>query len=95
MMRRSSKREVICELEIPKAKLWSDESPNLYVCRVTVGNDVVTEHFGIREIKWSPKGLFINGKETLLRGGCVHHDNGILGAAAERQITWKKEDKRM
>ena len=36
---------------------------------------------GIRKIEWSNKGLFINGKETLLRGGCVHHDSVTLGAA--------------
>lgn len=78
------------ELEIPNAKLWSDETPNLYTCRVTVGADVVEEKFGIREIKWSNKGLFINGKETLLRGGCVHHDNGILGAATYDESEWRR-----
>jgi len=36
--------------------------------------------FGIRTIKWSGKGLFINGKNTLLRGTCIHHDNGVIGA---------------
>ena len=66
------------EFTIPGAKLWSDETPDLYTCRVTVGEDAVEETFGIREIKWSNKGLFINGKKTLLRGGCIHHDNGIL-----------------
>ena len=80
----------VCKLEIPEAKLWSDETPNLYVCRVTVGNDVVRENFGIREIKWSTKGLFINGKETLLRGGCVHHDNGILGATTYDESEWRR-----
>ena len=40
------------------------------------------ENFGIRLIEWSNKGLFINGKEIKLRGGCIHHDNGILGACA-------------
>lgn len=78
------------EIAIPNAKLWSDETPDLYTCRVTVGSDVVEEKFGIREIKWSPKGLFINGKETLLRGACVHHDNGILGAAAHDESEWRR-----
>ena len=78
------------EITVPSAKLWSDETPNLYTCRVTAGNDVVEEKFGIREIKWSPKGLFINGKETLLRGGCVHHDNGILGAATYDESEWRR-----
>lgn len=74
------------ELEIPGAKLWSDESPNLYRCRVTLAQngtvlDRAEEVFGIRKVEWNPQGLFINGKNTLLRGGCIHHDNGILGAA--------------
>jgi hypothetical protein len=75
------------EIEIPDAKLWNDETPTLYQCRVTllengVPVDEVTETFGIRLVEWSAKGLFINGRETLLRGGCVHHDNGILGACS-------------
>jgi hypothetical protein len=72
-------------LEIPDAKLWSDETPDLYECRVTLSEngaavDEAAEFFGIRLVEWSANGLFINGRKTLLRGGCVHHDNGILGA---------------
>ena len=90
------------ELVVPDAKLWSDETPNLYTAHVTMYKDgvmvdEVTEAFGIRVIEWSPKGLFINGKETLLRGGCFHHDNGILGAAAydeseDRRVRIMKEN---
>ncbi len=89
------------ELDIPNAKLWSAEKPNLYTCHVTLREngaivDEVSETFGIREIRWSNKGLFINGQETLLRGGCVHHDNGILGARSfakseERRVRIMKE----
>ncbi|MDR0375561.1 MAG: DUF4982 domain-containing protein [Treponema sp.] len=80
-----SKKSV--EIEIPNAKLWNDEIPELYQCHVTllennVVVDEVMETFGIRLVEWSAKGLFINGRETLLRGGCVHHDNGILGACS-------------
>ena len=88
--------------DIPHAKLWSDETPYLYTCSVTLEEngkivDEITEHFGIRKVEWSTKGLFINGKETLLRGGCVHHDNGILGAATyakseERRVRIMKEN---
>ena len=78
------------EITVPNAKLWSDETPNLYTCRVAVGTDVVEEKFGIRKIEWSPKGLFINGKETLLRGGCVHHDHGVLGAACYDESEWRR-----
>lgn len=80
----------VCELEIPNATLWSDETPKLYTARVTCGEDVTEEKFGIREISWSNQGLFINGKKTLLRGGCVHHDNGILGAATYDESEWRR-----
>ena len=85
------------ELTVPNAKLWSDESPYLYTCRVSNGADQYSETFGICKIEWSNQGLFINGKNTLLRGGCVHHDNGILGAAeyaesAERRVRILKEN---
>lgn len=85
------------ELTIPNAKLWSDEMPSLYTCRLTHEKETINETFGICQIEWSRQGLFINGINTLLRGGCVHHDNGILGAAeyaesAERRVRILKEN---
>ena len=89
------------ELSISNPRLWSDDSPYLYKCRVKLIDnkeitDEVIETFGIRRITWNNKGLFINGKETFLRGGCLHSDNGILGActyqkAEERRIKILKE----
>ncbi len=79
-----------CEILVPDAKLWSDETSNLYTARVTCGSDVVEEKFGIRMIEWSNQGLLINGRKTLLRGGCVHHDNGILGAATYDESEWRR-----
>ena len=38
--------------------------------------------FGIRTVAWGPEGLAVNGQETLLAGGCIHHDNGPLGACS-------------
>lgn len=69
------------------AKLWDEEHPNLYQCRTILLRDgkvidETTENFGVRMLAWSSKGFFVNGKETLLRGACIHHDNGILGACA-------------
>lgn len=73
----------VCELSIPNARLWSSEHPNLYVCRVRFGNDIQETKFGIRMIECSAeKGFCINGKRVLLKGACIHHDNGILGARA-------------
>lgn len=78
------------ELEIPSCRLWSEKQPHLYTAKVTVGEDTVEEKFGVREISWSTKGLFINGEKTLLRGGCVHHDNGIIGAATYDESEWRR-----
>ena len=78
------------EITIPDAKLWSEDAPYLYTCRVTNGSDEAVERFGIRLIEWSTRGLFINGGETLLRGGCVHHDSGILGAATYAESEYRR-----
>lgn len=83
------------DVEIPHASLWSDETPNLYQCRVTLLSegqivDEVTENFGIRQITYNNKGLFVNGQQTLLRGGCIHSDNGILGAKSYREAEWRR-----
>lgn len=78
------------EMTIPNAKLWSEDSPCLYTCKVSNGVDGDNIRFGIRKVEWSNKGLFINGKETLLRGGCVHHDNGILGAATYDESEYRR-----
>lgn len=83
------------DIEIKDALLWDDKNPNLYEAHVSLidSNDVVdevTEKFGIREISWSNKGLFINGNESLLRGGCIHHDNGLIGAASFPASEWRR-----
>lgn len=82
-------------LELPAAKLWSAEQPNLYALKavLTEKGETVDEEeivFGIRKLEWSTKGFFVNGKNTLLRGGCVHHDNGILGARAYQEAEERK-----
>ena len=76
-----------CELTLPQARPWSPEEPALYVCEVCLSDpatghvlDMARVRFGIRTLAWSSRGLFVNGRGTLLRGGCIHHDNGPLGA---------------
>lgn len=84
------------------AKLWSVENPYLYTCKVEVcdGDQILDQtesSFGIRSITINPvEGMKINGKAVLLRGGCVHHDNGPVGAATfnraeERRVEILKE----
>lgn len=81
-------------LEIPDAKLWSAESPNLYTAHVTYGEDSEDIRFGIRTITWDAKrGFQVNGETVKLRGGCVHHDHGILGAAAYDKAEYRRAKK--
>ena len=71
------------EFSIPNAGLWSDSSPCLYTLEVRFGSDSREVLFGVREVELcAKKGLFVNGERVLLLGACVHHDNGLLGAAA-------------
>ncbi len=76
------------EAVIPQPQLWSPDSPHLYRVETEIlvdGKIADTEitTFGIRSIEFSAeKGFLLNGLPTLLKGGCVHHDNGILGAAS-------------
>lgn len=78
------------DIIIPDAKLWSAETPKLYTCKVTTPEDEASVSFGIRTITWNNRGFYINGESTLLRGGCVHHDNGILGAATPDEADWRR-----
>ena len=83
------------KLQIPDAKLWSAESPYLYSVKVElmdqgVTADTVTVKTGIRKLSWSADGFLLNGKRVLLKGGCVHHDNGILGAKSIKEAAWRK-----
>ena len=71
------------KIRVPDARLWDTETPNLYICRVTYGEDTAEETFGIRTLKWDAgHGITINGRRMILRGACIHHDNGLLGACA-------------
>lgn len=82
--------------ELPDAELWSADNPALYQLNVDLLDegeatlDRTSTTFGIRMLEWSPRGLFVNGRETLLRGGCIHCDNGILGAASWRESEWRR-----
>ena len=70
-------------LKIPNVKPWSVDTPNLYICRASYGDDVVEETFGVRTLAWGPEnGITVNGERVILRGACIHHDNGLLGACA-------------
>jgi beta-galactosidase len=76
------------DTQVPEPKLWSPDTPHLYSLEtvVLVGGkvaDTETTTFGIRSLEFSAEnGFTLNGEPVLLKGGCVHHDNGVLGAAS-------------
>ena len=79
------------EIDLPDAALWSAETPKLYDCRVESATDCAVQRFGIRKLEWcAENGLTVNGKSVKLRGGCIHHDNGLLGACAFRDAEYRK-----
>ncbi|CCH88400.1 Glycoside hydrolase family 2 sugar binding [Modestobacter italicus] len=75
-------------IPVREPALWGPGSPTLHTAAVTLadGDEVLDEDtvsFGIRTVTVDPhRGLRINGEPVLLRGACVHSDNGVLGAAA-------------
>jgi beta-galactosidase len=75
-------------LEVRRPQLWFPDAPTLYslVTRLIVEGravDEMTTPIGIRTVKVTPeRGFELNGQPLKLFGGCVHHDNGPLGAAA-------------
>lgn len=93
---------VCFSIVLSNAKLWNTEHPYLYRARIRVEEtktgmtDVLEKRFGVRKLSFSATGGFqLNNKSTLLRGGCIHHDNGLLGAAAfdraeDRKLTLLK-----
>ena len=75
------------ELAVAQPRLWSPDSPDLYtlVQQIRIDGATVDERhtrFGIRTVSLdAANGLRINGRPVLLRGGNIHHDNYMIGAA--------------
>jgi beta-galactosidase len=83
---------LIQQITVNQPVLWSTESPSLYTLksRVSANSQVVDETatpFGIRTIRFDPdKGFFLNDQSLKLKGVCIHHDAGCLGAAVPDKV---------
>ncbi len=82
--------EISLNISLMNVELWSTNNPKLYFCRVRFEKDEHTVAFGIRSLSWGEDGLKINGTREILRGACIHHDNGILGAACWYEAVERK-----
>lgn len=101
----SQSKDIFCEAGITDCTFtvknesfipWTLDNPYLYTAKTSVCGDEKTVTFGVRTISFSRKGFFLNGINIKLRGGCIHHDNGVAGACAyaameERKVLQLKE----
>jgi len=83
-----AEEEIVQEVQVPSPELWSPDTPHLYslvseLLRDGEAVDQETTLFGIRSLEFSAeRGFLLNDSSLKLKGGCAHHDHGILGAAA-------------
>lgn len=84
----NSEKEITQTISVSNPMLWTPENPYLYQAQIQVLQDKkvlddTKTNFGIRSIKFTAEnGFQLNGKTVKINGGCIHHDNGCLGAAA-------------
>ncbi|MCG6188485.1 sugar-binding domain-containing protein [Maribellus maritimus] len=81
-------------IKLDSPKLWNIDSPYLYTLNTKVykGYELIDESsckVGIRKIEFDPNtGFSLNGKNTKLKGVCIHHDAGVLGSAVPKSV-WR------
>lgn len=95
----SESRTVKQRILVENPDLWSAESPSLYTYETKVYEDIeekklldeAKDTFGIRTLSVDAKrGFRVNGKTVNLRGGCIHHDSGLLGAATYEDAQYRQ-----
>lgn len=84
------------DIRVPHPKLWSAANPYLY----TLQSDVVVHgrivdststRFGMRWTKFDPReGFFLNGAYTKIHGVDLHHDQGALGSAVNKDALYRQ-----
>lgn len=90
-----SKNQAKTSLEIKNPALWSIATPALYTLRTTVSQegkeiDKSEIHTGFRTFTFDPdNGFALNGERMKMKGVCLHHDSGVLGAAVYPEV-WRR-----
>ena len=83
-------------IRVSRPALWSEVSPVLYrlesrLCAGETELDAASTRFGIRTLSLdAANGLRVNGKTVKLRGACIHHDSGVLGAATYKDAQFRQ-----
>lgn len=101
-VKRHDKAKAHHVVSVRNPALWSVDTPTLYTLRQSIlsGTEVIDDlqtRFGIRYFHFDEaKGFFLNGEPLKIKGVCMHHDLGALGAAVnvramQRQLEILKE----
>ncbi len=95
----SENNVMMIEGRLPNALLWSPDCPNLYTLSLTLTTQIGGKTsvaklsplpVGIRAFRFDPDlGFFLNGVSMKIKGVCVHHDAGCLGAAVYPAV-WQR-----
>jgi len=91
----NSEQDAVLSISIRNPALWNLESPRLHTLHTTlhlggVAVDEVRTPFGIRSAEFrSESGFWLNGKNLKLKGVCLHHDGGAVGAAVPLGV-WER-----
>ena len=83
------------KLLVVNPQLWDIETPHLYkaVTSIIKKGEIIDQtetSFGIRTIRFdADKGFFLNDKNRKIKGVCLHHDAGLVGAAVPKGV-WQR-----
>lgn len=83
------------QLKVSKPKRWDLNTPYLYILRTELWQDgqkidEATCRVGLRTLQFTAnEGFFLNGRNQKVKGVCLHHDAGVLGAVVPREV-WKR-----
>jgi beta-galactosidase len=88
----NTQQSIVQQITIERPQPWTLEAPRLYTLRSrlsvdSTAVDETTTAFGIRTLRFDPDhGFFLNGTPMKLKGVCIHHDAGCLGAAVPEKV---------
>lgn len=91
----NSSKEITQNINIDNPKLWDIENPHLYkaITSIQKNNKIIqnyTTTFGVRTIHFDTNtGFYLNGVNMKIKGVCLHHDGGLVGAAVPKGV-WKR-----
>jgi beta-galactosidase len=88
------------DIPLPRVRQWDLDHPDLYRATASVlvdGSpvDATAAAFGFREARFEPaSGFWLNGQNVKLKGVCLHHDGGAVGAAVPLRV-WERRLRRL